>query len=182
MLTKESKIRVLENFYSLDYVFFGKPLSKVDEGCCPLAKEDYLAVKGALMSVYVEMLKIIEHKPTKLTSVVETSDILKNAREIAKVARENARGIVSSPKSRDNIKLELQEQLREDSNTNTTAWVEQKVREKAFGMAVDNVLIARALSESTNFDKLNEWEGRLIEDSYKILRDSLVEGAFSILY
>ena len=29
MLTKESKIRVLENFYALDYVFFGR----ADRGC-----------------------------------------------------------------------------------------------------------------------------------------------------
>ena len=33
MLQKESKIRVLENFYSLDYVFFGKPVQKM-KGCC----------------------------------------------------------------------------------------------------------------------------------------------------
>ena len=39
MLLKESKIRVLENFYALDYVFFGKSVNKVDT-CCPLVREE----------------------------------------------------------------------------------------------------------------------------------------------
>ena len=53
-LKKESKIRVLENFYSLDYVLFGKPVSKVDI-CCPVFVEEYLSIKGALMSLVIEM-------------------------------------------------------------------------------------------------------------------------------
>ena len=60
MLSKESKIRVLENFYAIDYIFFGKPLKKVTS-CCPLIKEDYLSIKGALMSVFIEMAKMVEH-------------------------------------------------------------------------------------------------------------------------
>ncbi len=44
MLTKESKIRTLENFYALDYAFFGKPLKKV-ETCCEALAEDYITAK-----------------------------------------------------------------------------------------------------------------------------------------
>jgi len=51
MLSTESKIRVLENFYALDYVFFGKPVQEV-EFCCPLVKEEYLSVKGANGKTY----------------------------------------------------------------------------------------------------------------------------------
>jgi len=182
MLSKESKIRVLENFYGLDYVFFGKPLSKIDESCCPIMKEEYLSVKGALISVYIEMIRMVNHTPEKLKKVMETNDILKNAREMAKVARDNAKAIVAAEQSRENIKLELKSALEEDKDIEVTSWVENTVREKAFGMAVDNMLIARILSESTDYDTLNDWSGRLVEDSYKILRDSLVESAIAILY
>ena len=40
MLQKESKIRVLENFYALDNVFFGKPVQKM-KSCCEALAEDY---------------------------------------------------------------------------------------------------------------------------------------------
>ena len=55
------------------------------------------------------------------------------------------------------------------------------IREKAFSLAVDNLLIARVLSESLNMKALNTFEGRIVEDSYKVLRDNLCETANLIL-
>lgn len=181
MLKKESKIRVLENFYGIDYVFFGKPLSKM-ESCCPIVKEEYLSVKGALLSVFIEMLNHVGHSPKIIKEKIETKNLLKNARIVAKEARINAQNIVSSEKSRNNIKFELKEALKEDKSINTTTFIEGKIREKAFGMAIDNLLIARTISESSDYKKLNDWTGQIIEDSYKVLRESLVESALSILY
>ena len=47
---------------------------------------------------------------------------------------------------------------------------------------LNNLIIARILGESKTYKNLNDWTGKIIEDSYKILRDSLVESALSILY
>lgn len=181
MLSKESKIRVLENFYALDYVFFGKPVNEV-EMCCPLVKEEYLSVKGALMSVFIEMLKVVDHKPSALTEKVNTAGLVKFAKKSATIARENSEKIVTSPKAKQNIKGMLKEAIQEDANTDVTAVVEKAIRTKAFGLAVDNLLVARTIKESENISALDEWEGKIIEDSYKILRDSLVEAAYMMIY
>ena len=181
MLSKESKIRVLENFYAIDYVFFGKPVSRV-ETCCPLVKEEYLSVKGALMSVFIEMAKLVEHKPKVIKESVDSKVLMKSARSSAKIARENSQKIVSTEKARKNIKESLKEALKEDANLSVTGLVEKAIRTKAFSLAVDNLLIARSLKESKNVKALNEWEGRIVEDSYKVLRDSVVEAAYQILY
>jgi hypothetical protein len=181
MLSKESKIRVLEDFYALDYVFFGKPVREV-EFCCPLVKEEYLSVKGALMSVYVEMLKLVGHKPSTISETVNGDKLKKNARYAAKIARENSERIVSSSKARANIKSMLKEELTKDPKVNVSSLVERAIRTKAFSLAVDNLLIARSLKESKGYKKLNTWEGQIVEDSYKILRDNLVEAAYMILY
>jgi len=181
MLSKESKIRVLENFYALDYVFFGRPVKNVDM-CCPLVKEEYLSVKGALMSVYVEMLKLVGHNPDSVQESIDGKNLMAQARDTATMARENAQKIVSSQKARDTIKGMLKEELQKDPKTDVTELVEKTIRAKAFGLAVDNLLIARSIKESKSFKKLDEWEGRIVEDSYKILRDNLVEAAYMILY
>jgi len=179
-MLKESKIRVLENFYALDYVFFGKPIKDV-KVCCPLVREEYLSIKGALLSVFVEMLKLVEHNPKPLTEQVDTKSLIKEARRSATIARNNAQKIIMSDKARDNIKSKLKEELAENADADITSIVESQIRQKAFNLAIDNLMIARTISES-KFDKLNEWEGKLIEDSYKILRDNLVEAAYQILY
>ena len=180
MLSKESKIRVLENFYALDYVFFGKPLKKV-ESCCPLIKEDYLSIKGALMSVFVEMLKLTEHNPKPLEERMSSNLLLKNARISAKSAREAASQIVKTDRARNDIKRELKVEIQEGENVDIPALIEYKIREKAFRLAVDNLMIARMLNESNQINALNEWTGKIVEDSYKILRDNLCETANLIL-
>ena len=48
MLTKESKMRILENFYAIDFTLFGKRAPQV-ETCCPETIQEYVTVKGALL-------------------------------------------------------------------------------------------------------------------------------------
>ena len=180
MLSKESKIRVLENFYGLDYVFFGKPLKKVDS-CCPLVKEDYLSIKGALLSVYVEMLKMTEHTLDQLEERASSTQLLSNARISAKSAREAASKVVKTERARNDIKRELKVAIKEGEGDDIPNLIEYKIREKAFRLAVDNLMVARMLGESANIQALNDWTGKIVEDSYKILRDNLCETANLIL-
>ena len=180
MLTKESKIRVLENFYGLDYIFFGKPLTKV-ESCCPVVTEEYVTVKGALLSVFIEMIKLIDHNLPIIKEKLETKDIKHLAREGAKFARKASKRIVTTEKARIDIKNELTQSIKENKDNDITKIVENKIREKAFKLAVDSLLVARSLTESNNIKSLNTFEGKIIEDSYKILRDGLCESASIIL-
>lgn len=180
MLLKESKIKVLEAFYGIDLALFGKQLKKVDN-CCPVIKEEYVSIKGALLSVYVEMLKIMEHQPEPLEEKVDMKEMLRASIGSAKMAREAARKVVTTERARADIKNELKEALAENKKLDITALVEAKIREKSFRLAVDNILVAQALKEATNLDAMKSWEGEIIEDSYKILRDSMCETAMMIL-
>jgi hypothetical protein len=180
-LKKESKIRVLENFYSLDYVLFGKPVSKVDT-CCPVFVEEYLSVKGALMSLVIEMYKLVKHSPEPLTEKVETKNLHKMAKQSAIIARENCKKLVTSQKGREDVKQDLRESLsKTKKKVDIERLVQEKIRTKAYSLAVDNLLVGRAITESKKYSKLNTWNGRIIEDAYKILRDNLVEAAMNII-
>lgn len=181
MLSKESKIRVLENFYGIDYVFFGKPVAKINN-CCPIVKEEYVSIKGALMSVFVEMLRLMDHTPQTIEEKVDSKALRKMAIESAAKSRYASQKIVTTEKARQDIKSELKEALTENKKADVSKLVETKIREKAFRLAVDNLLIARALSEAKNLEAMNEWTGKIVEDSYKILRDNLCETAMMILY
>ncbi len=181
MLSKESKIRVLENFYGVDYVFFGKAVGKVNN-CCPVIKEEYVSIKGALMSVFVEMLRLMDHTPKPIEEKVDS----KALRVLAKASAENSRyasqKIVTTEAARKDIKSELKQELSENSKADVNKLVETKIREKAFRLAIDNLMVAKALTEAKNLEAMNEWTGKIIEDSYKILRDNLCETAMMILY
>lgn len=180
MLSKETKLKVLENFYALDYVFFGKPAIQM-ESCCDAIMEDYMSVKGALMSVMIELYKLVNHKPEAIEEKVDRSTLMKKAATSAKFAREMCHKLVATEKGKADIKSELREALKEDKTIKIHDLVETKIKEKAFRLATDNLLIASTISESEKYSEMNEWSGRIVEDSYKILRDNLVESALLVL-
>ena len=181
MLSKESKIRVLENFYGIDYVFFGQGVGKVNN-CCPVIKEEYVSIKGALMSVFVEMLRLMDHTPQAIEEKVNSKALSKMAKTSANNSRFAAQKVVTTEAARRDIKSELKEALDLNSKADVNKLVETKIREKAFRLAIDNLLVARALTEAKNLKAMNEWTGKIVEDSYKILRDNLCETAMMILY
>jgi hypothetical protein len=179
-LSKESKIRILENFYALDYVFFGKPVLE-STVCCPFFIQEYLSVKGAILSVMVEMFRLIEHTPSVINEKVNTKVLKKMALESAKSARENCKKLVVTEKGKEDVKNMVKEALNEAQDSKIDDIVQKKIREKAFSLAVDNLLVARTITEGKKYTKLNEWEGKILEDAYKILRDQLVECALNIV-
>ena len=180
MLHKESKIRVLENFYALDNVFFGKPVQKM-KACCEALTEDYMTIKGAFMSLMIEMYGIIDHQPDGFEETLDQNDLRFLARESAKVARHNAQQLVETDSGRADVKKALKEALELNEDLNIQDEVKETIRKKAFGLAIDNLLVGRSLGESKSVEKLNEWDGQIIEDAYKVLRDNLVESALFIL-
>jgi hypothetical protein len=180
MLSKESKISVLEKFYGIDYALFGKPVSKINN-CCPIMKEEYIQIKGALLSVFVEMLKLIDHQPKKLSEKIDSAGLRKMARETAKLARVASAKIVKTEKARVDIKNDVRSYLKENKDADVSKLVENKIREKAYRLAIDNLIIAKTLHEAKNLEVFEDWTGKIIEDSYKILRDNLCETAMLIM-
>lgn len=182
MLSKESKLRILENFQAIDYAIFGKPVGKTNT-CCPFFVEEYVSAKGALLSVMIEMYKLIDHKPKVLKEAVSSDKLRKMAKKSASIARENCKTLVSSENGRKDVKKSLRESLSKvkTKKINIDEMVQNEIKRKAYGLAIDNLLIGRAVTESKSYKKMNTWNGRILEDAYKVLRDNLVESAMAIL-
>lgn len=182
MLRKNSKIRVLENFYAVDYALFGKPVTKM-KSCCPSLIEDYLNTKGALMSIMIEMYNLIGSTPPTLHENVNSKMLKESARTSARIARKNCKKLVVTERGKKDIKTLVREELSRNPKSIMEDVVKEQIRTKAFSLAIDNLLIARTLAESKSSQakKLNKWEGRIVEDAYKILRDNLVESAIDIM-
>lgn len=181
-MLKESKIRVLENFYAIDYTLFGKPV-KESKVCCPFFIEEYLSTKGALVSALVELYKLIEHSPAKTAKVLNEGELIKRAKRTAHIAKENAKLSLSSDAGRSSVKKSIRESLAstKGKKINIEEEVQRELRKKAFSLALDSMLINRAVKESKSIKKLDTWEGKVIKEAYITLRDALIESALTIL-
>jgi len=182
-LSKESKMQVLENFYGLDYIFFNKPLQEVDY-CCPALAEEYVNLKGAMMSVFIEMLKVMEHTPDPTTEKLTVAEIRENASINADKSRFASSKLMQTEAAKNSIKDSLIENLAlEDAEEeiNPQEFIEFEIKTKSYALAVDNLMLAQPLFEASDVKAMLGFEGSLLEDSYKILRDGLCECALIII-
>ncbi len=181
MISKESKIRVLEGFYGVDYLFFDKPLTSVNVD--PALAENYLLLKSALSSIMIEMFKIVDHQPI-IESVVDAKVLHEWAKREAVAAKGICKRLVLTEAGVSDVKAQVRELLEYDKQAVEEKGIENVIKEeverKAYSLAIDTLLIAKMLKESKNYQGLNEVEGRLVEDSYKIIRDSLIEAGQAI--
>lgn len=187
MLNSMSKIRVLENFYSIDYTLLGKKISDIDTGCsiCEEYIKEYVSSKAALLSVVREIYELINHNPEKLSKKITESKLMNMAKKSAKIVRINSSNIIRSSKGRKSIRESIKVKVK-SGNVNEgeiPSVVESEIKKKAFSIALDNMLIARSLTESkrSGIKKMNSWNGRILEDAYKILRDDLIEAAEQVI-
>jgi len=179
MLKKESKIRILENFISLDYLLLGKTIHEMN---VPLElAQQYIELKGALSSAMIEMYELIEHSPKEITDIITESDIRQNAMKNAIQARKNVKHLLTSDDGKANIISTVFEAVKLSENEQVDEIVNFTIQEKALQLGIDNMLIARSIQESKCIEKLNDFDGRLLEDTYKALRNSLIETALEIL-
>jgi len=183
MLANEAKVKIIENFYAIDYILLGKKLSEV-EVCCPVFQEEYVTIKGNLLSVLGEMYRLVEYSP-KINKdfSIKRKSLIENASKIASNCINESKKILKNEGSKDYIRERIRQIIKEnkDSEIEPEKIVEHEILFKSFGIALDNLLIKSMLNESKDYKQINEWEGRILEDSYKFLKEELINTAIFII-
>ena len=177
-LTKEAKIKILEAFYGLDYLYFGKPIGDV-KTCCPGLREDYLAMKNSLLSIMIEMYSMVDYKPSKISYQLSSKNLKELAIKNIKTARKISENLIRTNQAKRDIKLRLKESLT-SNEADINAVVKEKIMEKAYKLATDTYLIGNMVIASEKINIMNQWSGKIHEDAYKYIRESLVDLAVLI--
>lgn len=174
------KLQIIKDFYALDSLIFGKHIKNLE------VKEsltfDYVNTKGCLLSVLIEMMNLLEYSPKKKINIksLNVKTLTEMARSAAVESRKKAILIISSSKGKDSIKKRILENAS-DMKGNLSGFVKENINKQALSIAMDRLLLLPIISESKNLKNHSTWEGRIVEDSYKILRDSLIDISSTIM-
>jgi len=179
MLSKESKLRILENFVAIDYLFFGKSIHEMNVD--KELMQQYFELKGALCSALVETYSFVKHAPNKIEKILQENDIKKLAVNSAVTARKNVKQLLVCEEGKVNVVNAVFEAVKLSESENVDSVVNFTIQEKAFQLGLDNMLIARAFNESENISEIDTFSGQLLKDTYKVLRNSLIETALEII-
>ncbi len=168
------KIRVLESWYIIDSLLFSDHARNViKEGSM---FREYVSLKGAILSNLYEYYSHIDFNPV-YGKAAPTS--VRALTESAKINASKARKLSSNILKKEGIKEALKNRIAKESKVrkikNIGKFTDKIITEKFIQIALDNALIGLPLLEAKNMKKCNDFKGQILEDAYKMMRNSIIE-------
>ena len=166
---KGRKTVILENWFTVDQILFGRPAKEV-------LSEDkmnqYLTSKGAFLSNLYEIYSRLGYSPE--LDFDKISDMVESARNVAKEAMVKAKDYIQHASVSKLVKEEIQntsklEGLKEEQVAKFV------VLKRMNAVAIDSALLESVVSESPNKDQIADWQGKVLIDAHKTLRDNLID-------
>jgi len=167
-MNKAAKSEVLKHWFGIDQILFNGPAKNfLDEDVL----KQYLSTKGALLSNLFEVYKKIGYKPENNFKTV--ADMSQAANELAENFKNHANEILSKTSV---LKL-VKEEIKELGSTEglTEEQVAKYVVLKRRNATALDAMLFEAFTSLPNKDALNDWQGKVLIDAHKSLRDSLID-------
>jgi hypothetical protein len=138
--------------------------------------ERYLTTKGAFLSNLFEIYRKIGYKPNKEYSNV--SEMITLAENTAKASKARANEILRSSSVSKIVRREIKEMGATESLSDAQV-AQYVVKKRRNAVALDSMMLEAALSPRSK-KVLKDWEGKVLLDAHKILRDSLLDISVSV--
>jgi len=169
-LNKGKKTKILEHWFGIDQVLFGKSAKTILEG---EELKKYYSTKAALLSNLFEMYGIIGYTP-KNNSYGSIANLIEAATKIATKSFKRSSDLLNEDS------IALKSIKKEIKNTGLSEGLENNevtkyvVLKRNSAVALDSMMLESVLNKSRK-DNLKEWNGKVMLDSHKVLRDTLIE-------
>lgn len=166
-MSKSTKSEVLKHWFGIDEVLFG---GSAKDSLTEDNFAKYLSTKGALLSNLYEIYQKIGYESDANYNTVK--EMAEASVELAKVSKERAKEILENASVGNLVRSEIKEMgdVEGLSGEQVARYVVLKRRN---AIALDSMLLETALKEDKK--KVSDWQGKVLVDAHKTLRDSLID-------
>jgi hypothetical protein len=174
MKDKPCRACVIENlkkWYVIDSILLNEHANRVF-----LRGEDfrqYTMMKAALLSNLYEYYQHVGYVP-KLEKLKNTKMVQESAVKLAKVGKASASKMLQNKSVKESIKHYLMKEAKEHKIKDYQDFSKKVISERFLRMSLDNVLIGLPLLESKNVKAATDFKGEILEEAYRVIRNSLV--------
>lgn len=167
-MSKSMKSEVLKHWFGIDSILFGK---KATDSLSEENIGNYLTTKASLLSNLFEIYKKINFESDIKFETV--ADMVKESMEVAEVSKKRARELLESESVTKMVREEIKDigSVESLSEREVARYVILKRRN---AVAIDSMMLENALTDEQK-KLLNDWEGKILVDAHKTLRDNLIE-------
>ena len=171
-MNNDKKRTILESWYLVDFALFpDEPKNKMQKE----TYRDYLTSKGAFLSGLFELYHVLGYKP-KEQCYANLTELYNHLEDRVESTNTDVVSILKTPESITSLKEELQEigYIKEANQTDMASYIVSR-RQKL--MVLDGLFLKECL-ESASKELLENWRFKLLYNSYKSFRNTVVEHCF----
>lgn len=168
-MNKSTKTKILEAYFGIDAILFGKPANKALVGD---QLKEYVVTKCALLTNLAELYAGIGYSGDNV-SFDNTSSLVKHANRNAKKALTESKAIISDT----NVAKMVREELKDFSTQkrlNEDVAAKYVISRRLKNVALDHYLMTEAVDEACQ-PCLEQWQTKVQLEAYKTMRNALVE-------
>lgn len=171
-MASQIKTAVLQNWFGVDQLLFGgNPSNKLDEA----TYRDYCSTKGAFLGNLHDIYKKLNYV-TESTATT-TQELAESACKNAKIALKKSGKIIANESVTKMLRDEVKT-LGESDGASAEQVATFVVNRRRLAIALDSLVLESATLHG-NKSSLKSWEGEMLLNSHKTLRDELVKIALS---
>jgi len=167
-MNKSTKSEVLKHWFGIDKVLFDNPAKN---SLSEEALSQYFSTKGALLSNLFEIYKKVGYTPDAAFKTV--AEMAEHANSLAIESKEKANTILGESSVLKLVKEEIKELGTIEGLTEGQV-AKYVVLKRRNATALDSMLFEGFASLNIK-ETLNDWEGKVLIDAHKTLRDSLID-------
>ena len=164
--------KLLENWYSIDSVLLnGHAKDVIVEGT---KFKEYIVMKASLLSNVYEYWQKVKYEPSEEEMPSDVNSLQESAVVTAKKVKELSAKMLK----RENVKRKIKNIVMTEASkygiSDLSSFGDKVVQEKFLELSIDNILIGLPVLESKKLSKTCVSECKILEDSHRMIRSSLV--------
>lgn len=168
-MSKGIKTLVLKHWYTVDNMLLGGPSKRIIEN--EDVRKNYLTTKAAMLANTYEIYRKLKLNPDIKYSTVR--EMYEASIKDANIFVKRANKILTNEQVVMNIKDEI-ESLHESEGLDEGTVSRYVVKRRRNAVALDSLMLEPFITEN-NKASLTDWVSKVLLDSHKTLRDSLIE-------
>lgn len=162
----------LKNWYAIDSILLNDHVVyKIQEG---KAFKEYVSIKAALLSTLFEYYKHVGFNPTSDIKYKTSRVLQEHAVDIAKRGKSLAADMIQKEAFKSEIKAFIIKEAKNRKITDMKKFSSRVITERFLRMCLDNVLIGLPLLESKTPENARDFKGEILEEAYRMTRNSLI--------
>jgi hypothetical protein len=172
MTERDVKVKILEGWYTIDSILFSNHAKKViKEGS---KFREYVSLKGAMLSNLHELYTHIGYDPEWDACPDTLKGLVEGAQQSAKYGKKLASNMIKNTKISEALKKKIVRESRERGVKDVNTFADKVIHERFTQLAMDNIFVGVPILESSCATCTQDFKGQVLEDAYKMMRNSLI--------